>query len=82
MINRAESSIPYFDRLPAGWSVIDIMSVESCGRLRTWVALAVDTDPDDLGNCPFRQGWIRIAGKHSGRDAAYEAFGNVMATRH
>ena len=34
------------------------------------------------GGRTARQCWVRIAGKHRNRDAAWEALHNTMATRH
>ena len=44
----AKLRIPYFDRVPDGWFVLDVMK-ES--RKWDWVALIADTDLDDLKNC-------------------------------
>jgi hypothetical protein len=48
-----------------------------------WVALLIDTDPDE-----FRRGRnardcvVRIPGKHRNREDAYEVLDAMMATKH
>jgi hypothetical protein len=73
---------PYFDRPPAGWFALDVMRTEA---RKGWVALMVDTDPDELRHCAWkaaRSAWVPISGKHRTRDAAWDALESMMAVRH
>ena len=79
-------AIEYLERPPPGWFVLEIM--RTTVRSRDWVALMVDFDPDDpledyrAGRRRTRSCWVRIAGKHRSRDAAWEALESMTATRH
>jgi hypothetical protein len=44
--------------------------------------LYVDPKKYRPGQRKAQQRWVRIPGKHRNRDAAWEAFENMMATRH
>jgi hypothetical protein len=70
------------DRPQPGWFVLDVMRSED--RKWDWVALMIDVHPEDhrLGHRPVRECWVRIAGKHRNRDAAWEALQDIMTTRH
>jgi hypothetical protein len=41
--------LPYLDRPPEGWFLLDVMRARS--RSWSWVALMVDVDPDELKRC-------------------------------
>ncbi|ESX09651.1 hypothetical protein X727_33560 [Mesorhizobium sp. L103C119B0] len=48
-----------------------------------WAALVTDTHPDDLEARIFaKQCWVPILGKHRNRDAAWDMFEAMSATRH
>jgi hypothetical protein len=72
----------YLDQPPAGWFVLDVMKRE--WRRLDWVALMIDVPPNDHrdGARPVRQCFVQIPGKHISRDAAYQAFLDMTATRH
>jgi hypothetical protein len=74
--------IEYLDRPATGWFVLDVMKRKT--RSRDWVALMVDFDPDDCDMPPANahDAWVLIPGKHSSRDAAWDALENMIATRH
>jgi hypothetical protein len=79
------TTIEFLDRPPTGWFVLDVMRREP--RKRDWVALMIDVDPDDFvnrraGMHATRNCWVRIPGKHATRDAAWDAFEELAATRH
>jgi hypothetical protein len=74
------SAIEYLDRPPTGWFVLDVIRREA--RKRDWVALMVDVDPDELKHCLCETAWVRVPGKHCNRDAAWDAFQDLVATRH
>jgi hypothetical protein len=60
------------DSPPPGWFVLDVMQRELDGQ--DWVALMIDTDPDDLqARRSARQCWVSIPGKHNTRDTACDA---------
>jgi hypothetical protein len=79
------TAIEYLDRPQSGWFPLDVMR-RSKGSSLDWVALMIDVDPDDFKNCPTacrpRQRWLIIAGKHSDRNAAWDALEDMMSTRH
>jgi hypothetical protein len=78
------TTIEYLDRPPTGWFVLDVMRCQA--RKRDWVALMIDIDPD----CPdwrdgsrrARNAFVRVPGKHRNKDAAWDAFQDLVATRH
>ncbi len=37
------------DRPPAGWFVLDVLRADA--RKWDWIALVIDTDPDEMKNC-------------------------------
>jgi hypothetical protein len=84
MTRIAHRATEYLDRLPVGWFVLDVMRTE--WRSWDWVALIVDANPDCddfTGPRPWDLAcWIRIPGKHGNRDAAWEALGDLISTRH
>jgi len=62
----------YIDGPPPGWFVLDVMQRELDGQ--DWVALLIDTDPDDLqARRSARQCWVNIPGQHDTRDTACDA---------
>jgi hypothetical protein len=76
------TEIEYHDRPPAGWFVLEIMQQRVRGR--EWIALLIDVDPEDY-RAKYRSPhscWVRIAGKHKSRNAAWDALEGMMATRH
>jgi hypothetical protein len=82
-------AIQYLDRPVVGWFVLDVMRREK--RKWDWAALMVDYDPDDYNpddpnyTGPPTNGhdaWVLIPGKHSSREAAWDALEQMMATRH
>lgn len=75
------AGIENFERPPAGWFLLEVMRREA--RVQDWVALMIDVDPDQhLAGRKARECWVRIPGKHGSRDAAYDAFDDLMTTRH
>jgi hypothetical protein len=69
------------DRPPPGWFVLDVM--KKVARKSDWVALMIDVHPADLAKGrTARQCWVRIAGKHRSRTAAWDALQNMIAARH
>lgn len=76
--------VTYEDRPPPGWFILAVMRRKK--RSRDWAALMVDIDPDSdnfrQATCPPRNCWVRIAGKHSCEDSAWEALQDMMVTRH
>ena len=45
----------------------------------------IDVDPDAYRNGAFRtarETWVRVPGKHQNWDAAWDAFEDMMTTRH
>ncbi|RWC15936.1 MAG: hypothetical protein EOS52_07225 [Mesorhizobium sp.] len=71
------------DRPPSGWFVIDVMRRKS--RSWDWTALMTDVHPDDddlQARIFARQCWVRIPGKYRNRDAAWDMFEAMSATRH
>jgi len=66
------------NHLPAGWIVLDVM--RRAPRSREWTALVVDDYPQ--AGRKGREGWLHIPGKHSNRDAAWDALEDMTATRH
>ena len=80
------SAVEFLDRLPTGWFVLDVMKVER-GRKWDWGALIIDVHPDEHKHCwckgrAVHEAWLRIPGKHRNRDAAWDAFEDMIATRH
>jgi hypothetical protein len=78
------TKIEYLDHPPAGWFVPDVVPRNDEGR--EWSALMLDVDPDDPKTSAFdrlsaHECWVRIPGKHSERDAAWDALEDMMATR-
>jgi len=77
------TAIEYLDRPPAGWFALSVMRTEK--RNWNWVALMIDVDPDAYRDGAFltaREAWVRVPGKHRNWDAAWDAFEDMMATRH
>jgi hypothetical protein len=74
--------VKYLEQPPADWFVLDVMQCHARGR--DWTALMIDVDPDHYraGFRAAQQCWVRIAGKHGNRTAAWNALENMMATRH
>ena len=77
------SAIENFDSPPPGWFVLEVLRAES--RKWDWSALMIDVDPDEyiagrIAAC--RSCFVRIAGKHKNRDAAWAALEEMMSTRH
>jgi hypothetical protein len=75
----------YLDHPPAGWFVLDVLRERS--RSWDWGVLMVDYDPDHIESlftrsAPPRSCFVRIPGKHRDRDAAWDAFEAMTATRH
>lgn len=71
------------DQPPSGWFVLDVMRRHS--RKWDWTALMTDTHPDDddlQARIFARSCWVRIPGKHRNRDAAWDMFEAMTATRH
>jgi hypothetical protein len=78
---RIAGPTPTVDRPPPGWHVLDVMRITSRRRL-DWVALMISVHPDEL---QYRRGWsawVRVPGKHRSRDDAWDAFEEMLATRH
>jgi hypothetical protein len=76
------TAIEYLDRPAPGWFALDVMRK---GNGRKWdrVALMVDVDPEELKHCrTARAAWVRVPGKHRNHEAAWDAFHDMMATRH
>jgi hypothetical protein len=70
-------------RAPTGWFALDVTRREK--RKWDWVALIVDVHPDDYkpdGSRAAHEAWVRIPGKYSNRNAAWDALEDIMATRH
>jgi hypothetical protein len=73
----------FIDRPPAGWFTLDVM--RTAWRKWDWVALMIDVPPDDYiarRVVIASSVWVRIPGKHRDRDAAWDALGNMITTRH
>jgi hypothetical protein len=74
----------YLDQPPPGWFVLDVMRRKS--RSRNWAALMVDFDADDPNRVSpppdAQDAWVLIPGKHTNRDAAWDALEDMRATRH
>ncbi|MER9947942.1 hypothetical protein [Mesorhizobium sp. M0047] len=70
------------DRPPSGWFVVDVMRREA--RKWDWAALVTDTHPDEDPEARIfaKQCWVPIPGKHRNRDAAWDMFEAMSATRH
>jgi hypothetical protein len=84
-VSRRET--PEVDSPPSGWCILDVMRTQ--WRSWDWVALMIDVEPDEYrSGCQCsrcrtaRSCWVRIAGKHRDRDAAWVRLDDVMATRH
>lgn len=68
-------------RPPPGW--LALIVIRKTSRKWDWVALMVH--PDDCrpdGTRTPRQAWVRVPGKHRNEDAAWNAFRDMIATRH
>jgi hypothetical protein len=75
------TAIKYLDRLPPNLFVLDVMREKP--RKQDWVALMIDVHPDELKHRHMvREAWVRIPGKHRSRDAAWDAFQDMIETRH
>lgn len=46
-----QKTIEYLDCLTPRWLVLDVMRAGNSSRGRSWVALMVDVDPNDLKTC-------------------------------
>jgi hypothetical protein len=81
-------SIEILDRPPLGWFLLEVR--RKTKRQWDWVALVGNIDPESeafrewqekgRGLCHLE--WVRIPGKHRTLEAAWEAFGDLTATRH
>jgi hypothetical protein len=77
------TAIKWLDRPPAGWFPLDVMKAGNNRRKQDWVALMIDVHPDELKHRHMvREAWVRIPGKHRSRDAAWDAFQDMIETRH
>jgi hypothetical protein len=76
------TALEYLDWPPSGWFALSVMRTGK--RSWDWVALMIDVDPDDYRSGAFRarEAWVRVPGKHKSWDAAWDAFGDMMTTRH
>jgi hypothetical protein len=75
--------IEYLDRPPVGWFALEVMQKEMGSPI--WVALMIDCHPEDYRAVQYRVaawGWVRIAGNHRSREAAWDALEDMMSTRH
>jgi hypothetical protein len=73
--------LEFRDRPPSGWFVVHVMRRKRRGR--DWVALLIDTDPDDFPrSTPSAECLVRIPGKHRNLEGACDALDDLMATRH
>ncbi|MBR0907032.1 hypothetical protein [Bradyrhizobium liaoningense] len=74
------TEIPYLDQPPTGWFPLDIMQAETEQACRDWVALMVDVDPEELGECICKIAFLYIDPKDyhpDGSRAAQEAWVRV-----
>jgi hypothetical protein len=92
------TAIEYLDHPPSDWFVLDVMRNEARDWVALMVDVDPDelkncacdfpalffVNPKDHrpGHRKARQCWVRIVGKHRGRDAAWNALSDMMTTRH
>jgi hypothetical protein len=83
---KATRQITFLDRLPPGWFTLAVMKAAFSGRKWDWCAFIIDVDPDEFKRDGFykapQEAWVRIPGKHRSLDDAWDAWDDMLATRH
>jgi hypothetical protein len=57
-MTETKNRIPRLDRPPIGWSPLDVM--QTGGSKVEWVALMVDVDPEELGECVCKIAFLYV----------------------
>ena len=76
-------SVTIIDQAPAGWHILDVRRRTNSRTL--WAAIMINVPAEEhcSGQHPASSHvWVAVPGKHRTRDAAWDAFEDMLQTRH